>query len=566
MRPSYIELFSLLFVAYVCGYGEEARVVDLEGNGRDVEQLVRVEVRSSKEHYILGEPIRLIVRATNGGQGTLILPGTLSPVNVPRVKIFGPKVGNVPGREYRAPLWPDQGRPALRCAPGESVELSLLISRFWEIQAPGNYRCEWELALNHKGPAPVSGQGPGAFGRLEREGETTFSVGPATPEEIRGISQELADGFRTAFPRTDPRAYYRWQWKEPLGALLSISAPAALPVQLQLVNEYFETGILADVIEGMPRSGAPEVVRFLDRIAAHPNANLRVKLARLLRFFPQRSVAPLVDRLSQDADPEVRLSLCAYSSATAGGMEFEELRRVALQLSDADPRIRAGAATTLGESGRRPAIGDLHARLHNEGHSAVRMEIVKALHRLGGSIEASVGDAVDWRQLRKELGSADDMSRLAIIQQLGGIKDDRAQEALFEISKGSSGTELVAALMGLDFKNLAEGDRAEIAEHLLVVGKGEDPFVVFHAITALCKVAPQQYVTRVAPFMASKDRMARLASAIYLRNAGTPEALQILRRAAKIEKDAQVLSVIRKALEAAEKRPQSDTAPRLPAD
>ena len=534
------------------------------------DRYVAVEVATLKEQHVLGEPVRLIVTVKNISQETLAFPGTLWRHYFPRLQVTGPSAKE-PGRPYRRWVSAPRTLSILVCQPGQSDRLEVLLSKIWKLDAPGTYTCHWKLKLTF-GPPDKSHKYQWKWRRShEAEGKTDFRISPRSTEQLVGTCEQLAEQFRGAYAdaKREGMHYAPRRWAQPLETLLSVSDPVALPIQLRLANDYFSepTAVKFVFLREMPRSDDPRVVRFLERFATCRFSLERSQLASEIDSFPSHCVRHLVERLANDRDPHVRQCLLSgHETAEDGESNPAVLRPVAARLYDPDERIRARAAGILGNSGQMAAIGDLRARLESEQFGSVRMEIRGALQKLGAGQGVALEESVDWDALRQELKTGDETRRLAIAQQLGSMKRKEAAEILLDLSQDPSGTVRAAALIGLG-RSGAEGiSRDTLSQRLLEATKSDDAFAVLHALANLSKLAPKDYVAQISPLIKSQDRTIRFASAMYLRNASTPEALQALEDAATVEKDAQVLSVIRKALEAAEKQPEPTPAPRPPAD
>lgn len=209
-------------------------------------------------------------------------------------------------------------------------------------------------------------------------------------EAMAVLDALVAGGDRSLVPRAraalstflDDRNFYGRDLMAQL--LAGLLGPEALPILLDAAardlgddQDSLATEIV-DLLQGH-RSVARSVIL---RYATDPDPTRRREGLWALAFVVDAADLDLLASAAVDPDPKIRtVALGALGSLCADDRAFAVL---VAGLNDVVPRVRAGAVSALGHSGRPEAVAPLVARAADPDDQ-VRRLLGHALGRLGGS-------------------------------------------------------------------------------------------------------------------------------------------------------------------------------------
>jgi ATP:ADP antiporter, AAA family len=127
---------------------------------------------------------------------------------------------------------------------------------------------------------------------------------------------------------------------------------------------------------------APEQLdERLDVLLDHPSSLVRIRALEAVRTLRLERLAPRVDRLIEDADPEVQVEALSTHAAFSASDPFTLLEKF---LGSPDPKVRRAAILCVTEQAPLEAEGTLQERLAGflrTGDAAMRTTVAQALGR-----------------------------------------------------------------------------------------------------------------------------------------------------------------------------------------
>ena len=195
------------------------------------------------------------------------------------------------------------------------------------------------------------------------------------------------------------------------------------------------------------RRAAARISELGERVAARvaaraiedPDVEVRLSAIAAVRALRLSGFSERVSAWLTDPDARLRLEAIELLASSVG-QRSRNVSSLARALSDAEPAVRAAAASALGRSGSSEAVGGLLGRL-DDSTVEVKTSVVRALSRLGDP-RAVVPLISKTEDPRPEV-------RRAVARALGEIGDPRASSALVLLLRDSDESVRVAAVGAL---------------------------------------------------------------------------------------------------------------------